>query len=45
MMVKAGLSLELVATIVGHATGGAETSPLVRHYLLDEFIDLLRRRG
>jgi integrase len=39
MMVKAGLSLELVATIVGHTAGGAQTSTLVRHYVHDEFRD------
>ena len=40
MMVKAGLSLELVATIVGHAGGGgAGTAVLVRHYVHDEFLD------
>ena len=39
MMTKLGLSLELVATIVGHTAGGAATSTLVRHYVHDEFID------
>ena len=39
MMTKLGLSLELVATIVGHTAGGAQTSTLVRHYVHDEFLD------
>jgi integrase len=39
MMVKAGMGLELVATIVGHTAGGAQTSTLVRHYVHDEFLD------
>jgi integrase len=39
MMTKLGLSLELVATIVGHTAGGAGTATLVRHYVFDEFID------
>jgi hypothetical protein len=39
MMVKLGLSLDLVAMIVGHTAGGAQTSTLVRHYLPDEFLD------
>jgi integrase len=38
-MVKLGLSLDLVATVVGHSAGGAHTSTLVRHYIHDEFID------
>jgi integrase len=32
MMTKLGLPLELVATIVGHTAGGAQTQTLVRHY-------------
>ena len=39
MMTKLGLSLELVATIVGHTAGGTQTSTLVRHYVRDEFLD------
>jgi integrase len=39
MMVKLGLPLELVARIVGHTAGGAQTSTLVRHYVHDEFLD------
>ena len=39
MMTKLGLPLELVATIVGHTAGGAQTSTLVRHYVHDEFLD------
>jgi integrase len=38
-MVKLGLSLDLVATVVGHSAGSAHTSTLVRHYVHDEFID------
>ena len=38
-MVKLGLSLELVATVVGHSAGNAHTSTLVRHYVHDDFID------
>jgi integrase len=38
-MVKLGLSLELVATVVGHSAGNARTSTLVRHYVHDDFID------
>ena len=39
IMVKTGLSLELVATIVGHAAGVAGTQTLVRHYIHEEFVD------
>ena len=39
MMTKFGLPLELVATIVGHTAGGAQTQTLVRHYVHDEFVD------
>jgi integrase len=34
-----GLPLELVAIVVGHEAGGAQTQTLVRHYVRDDFID------
>jgi hypothetical protein len=34
-----GLSLELVATVIGHEAGGAQTRTLTRHYVHDDFVD------
>jgi integrase len=39
MMVKLGISLDIVAQIVGHEAGGKETRTLVRHYVHDDLID------
>jgi integrase len=38
-MAKLGLSLEVVAIVVGHKAGGAGASTLVRHYVHDDFVD------
>jgi integrase len=37
MTAQLGLPLELVATVVGHSAGGAQTQTLVRHYVHDDF--------
>ena len=39
MTAKLSLSLELVAMVVGHTAGGAQTQTLVRHYVHDDFAD------
>jgi integrase len=39
MVAQLKLPLELVAMIVGHTTGGAQTQTLVRHYVHDDFVD------
>ena len=39
MTSQLSLSLELVAAVVGHTTGGAQTQTLVRHYVHDDFVD------
>ena len=39
MMAKLEVSLELVATVVGHTTGGSQTNTLVRNYIHSDFVD------
>jgi integrase len=43
MMVELGISLDLVAAIIGHEAGGRETRTLVRHYVRTDLIE--RKRG
>ena len=38
-MAKLGLPLDLVATVLGHETGGGETRILRKHYIHDQFVD------
>jgi integrase len=38
-MVKLGLSLDIVAAVIGHEPGGKDVRVLVKHYLHDEFVD------
>lgn len=38
-MVELGLSLDIVAAIVGHSAGGVQAQTLVKHYVHSDFID------
>jgi integrase len=38
-MAKLGLSLDIVAAVIGHEPGGKDVRVLVKHYLHDEFIE------
>jgi integrase len=38
-MAKLGLSLDVVAGVIGHEPGGKDVRVLVKHYLHDEFVD------
>jgi integrase len=38
-MAKLGLSLDIVAAVIGHEPGGKDVRVLVKHYLHDEFVD------
>ena len=39
MLVEMGISLELVAALVGHEAGGRETRTLVRHYVRSDLVE------
>jgi integrase len=39
MLTEMGVSLDLVATVIGHEAGGKETRTLVRHYVRTDLID------
>jgi integrase len=38
-MAKLGLSLDIVAAVIGHEPGGKDVRILVKHYLRDEFVE------
>jgi integrase len=38
-MAKLGLSLDIVAAVIGHEPGGKNVRVLVKHYLHDEFVE------
>jgi hypothetical protein len=38
-MAKLGLSLDVVAAVIGHEPGGKNVRVLVKHYLHDEFVE------
>jgi integrase len=42
MMVELGISLDLVAAVVGHEAGGRDTRTLVRHYVRTDLIERKR---
>jgi integrase len=42
MMVELGVSLDLVAAVVGHEAGGRDTRTLVRHYVRTDLIERKR---
>ena len=43
MMVELGISLDLVAAIIGHEAGGRDTRTLVRHYVRTDLIERKRK--
>ena len=42
MLAEMGISLELVAAVIGHEAGGRETRTLMRHYVRTDLIERKR---
>ena len=42
MLVELGVSLDIVAAVVGHEAGGRETRTLIRHYVRTDLVQRKR---